>query len=93
MWASITPLVTVDFFPSFKGNLYEAGSEVAYNEIAARVMARHDVPINDMHAYVLAQFGPDEKHPGYSTYDKAFAKKTPLHKPVVRVILEQLGGS
>ena len=49
--------------------------------------------IHDIHAHILAQFGPDEKHPGYEGYDKALQKKSPLHKPVSEFLLRQLGTS
>lgn len=93
LWASTTPVVEVNTFPGYAGNLYDAGSAADYNAIAAKVMKRHNVPVNDIHAWVLAQFGPDDKHPGFTGYDKALAKmkKPPLHTPVVEAIRQTLG--
>ena len=54
-------------------------------------MARHDVPVNDMHAFVMAQFKEEEKHPAYAQYLKALQNKSPLHKPVVDFIRKPLG--
>ena len=65
LWGTTTPLATVDFFPSFKGNLFETDSEVEYNAIAKRVMEAHKIPIVDLHGYVMAQFGEDGTHPPY----------------------------
>lgn len=91
VWGTTIPLVNVNSFPSYKGNLYDAGSAAAYNKIAAKVMARHAVPVNDLHTYVLAQFDPDAKHPGFADYVKALMKmNSPLHKPVIECLLEQL---
>lgn len=91
LWGCTTPLVTVDFFPSFKGNLFEANSEVEYNEIAAKVMKRHGVPVVDLHAYVMKYFKEGEKHPAYSKYDQEMTKKGhPLHEPLVTAILSSL---
>lgn len=91
LWGSTTPLVTVNFFASFEGNLFEAGSEVERNAVAAQVMKRHQVPVVDLHTYVMASFEKDEKHPAYSKYDEAMAKKgKPLHAPLVEAILKEL---
>jgi hypothetical protein len=91
LWGSTTPLVTIDFFPSYKENLFEANSELEYNEIAAAVMKRQGIPVVDLHAYIMEQFEEDEKHPGYSKYNAAMEKKGhPLHAPLVRAILTEL---
>ena len=91
LWGSTTPLVTVDFFPSFKGNLFEANSEVGYNEIASKVMKRHGVSVVDLHAYVMKYFKKDEKHPPYSKYDQEMARKGhPLHEPLITAIMASL---
>lgn len=101
LWASTTPIVTVNAFPSYQGNLYDAHSEIEFNKIAASIMQSHSIPINDMHAFILSQFGPDEKHPGHNSYQKALSgthrgkkkegfQKSPMWKPVTAAILEQL---
>ncbi|BCX47491.1 hypothetical protein HAHE_13990 [Haloferula helveola] len=92
LWGTTTPLVNVHSFPSYQGNLFDADSEVEYNSIAAAVMKRHGVPVVDVHAHVMAQFGPDEKHPGFASYDKTLNQKdkSPVHEPVVRAIRSSL---
>jgi len=87
LWGNTTPLVTVHFFPSYQGNLFDADSEQEYNDIAARVMAKHKIPVLDLHGYVMAQFKPDEKHPAYTQYAGEMAKRGhPLHAPLVRAL-------
>ncbi len=87
IWGSTTPMVTVHFFNSYQGNIFDENSEREYNDIAARVMAKHQVPVLDLHAHVMAQFKPDEKHPPYTQYAKEMEKRgTPLHSPIVEAL-------
>lgn len=87
IWGSTTPMVTVHFFNSYQGNLFDENAEKEYNTIAARVMAKHEVPVIDLHAHVMAQFKPDEKHPPYTQYSKEMEKRGhPLHTPLVRAL-------
>lgn len=87
IWGSTTPMVNVNFFSTYQGNLFDANAEVEYNAIAARVMANHAVPVVDLHGHVMAQFKPDEKHPGYSKYAKEMEKRgAPLHAPLVTAL-------
>lgn len=87
VWGSTTPMVNVDFFPSYQGNLFDADAERGYNAIAARVMAKHKVPVLDLHGHVMAQFKPDEKHPPYNQYAKEMEKRgQPLHAPLVSAL-------
>jgi acyl-CoA thioesterase-1 len=80
IWGSTTPLNS--------GNLFDGDSEKEYNTIAARVMAKHKVPVVDLHGYVMAQFKPDEKHPSYTQYAKEMEKRGhPLHAPLVRALV------
>lgn len=101
LWASTTPMVNVNAFPAYRGNLYDARSEIEYNDIAEKVMKRNGIPINDMYAFIMAQFGPDEKHPGHDGYQRALSgshrgkaiegfAKPPMRQPVVEAILAQL---
>lgn len=85
VWAHTTPIVNAG-----SSGLFEPGSAAESNEIAAKVMALHDVRVNDVHAYVMRQFKDGEKHPAYSQYLKALQGKSPLHKPVVETIREAL---
>jgi len=88
VWGNTTPMVNVDFFPSFQGNLFDANSEKEYNAIAARVMAKHEVTVLDLHGHVMAQFKPDEKHPAYNKYPQEMEKRGhPLHTLLVRALL------
>jgi lysophospholipase L1-like esterase len=87
IWGSTTPMVTVNAFPSYQGNLFDANSEIEYNRIAAKVMASHGIAVCDAHAYVMAQFAPEDKHPAYNAYQKDLAKKkVELHAPVAKAI-------
>lgn len=87
IWGNTTPMVTVHFFDSFQGKIFDSNAEMEYNTIAAKVMAKHKVPIVDLHGHVMAQFKPDEKHPGYNGYAGVMAKKGhPLHAPLVQAI-------
>ena len=49
IWAHSTPLVGTKY-----DHVYESGSEIGYNSIAARIMTENGIAINDMHAWVLA---------------------------------------
>lgn len=87
IWGSTTPMVTVHFFSSYQGNMFDENAEREYNAIAARVMAKHKVPVLDLHGHVMAQFKPDEKHPAYTQYAQEMAKRAqPLHVPLVRAL-------
>ncbi len=80
IWGSTTPLVN--------GSFLDGDSEKEYNAIAARVMAKHRVPVLDLHAHVMAQFKPKDKHPPYTQYAKELDKRgTSLHAPVVKALL------
>ncbi len=87
IWGNTTPMVNVNSFPSYQGNLFDAGAEVEYNAIAARVMAEHKVPVVDLHGHVMAQFKPDEKHPPYTQYAKEMEKRgAPLYSPLTSAL-------
>jgi hypothetical protein len=93
VWGNTTPMVNVNFFPSYQGNLFDAGAEQEYNMIAARVMAKHKVPVLDLHGHVMAQFKPDEKHPPYTQYGQEMEKRgAALHAPLVRALLVSTRG-
>lgn len=87
IWGSTTPMAKAN-------NLFDANSEMEYNIIAARVMAKHKVPVLDLHAHIMSQFKPGEKHPPHTQYAQEMARRGhPLHAPLVRalqsVILER----
>lgn len=78
VWASTTPIAA-----DYNGVL-EAGSEIEYNQIAARIMKEHNITINDMHAYINASevAMKDKKPLSFNRY--------PLYPPIVRSILAEL---
>lgn len=87
IWGSTTPMANVHFFNSYQGNIFDENAEREYNAIAARVMAKHQVPVVDLHAHVMVQFKPDEKHPPYTQYAKEMEKRgAPLHAPLVEAL-------
>jgi acyl-CoA thioesterase-1 len=60
IWASTTPI------RSEANGLFEPGSEIGSNAIAAKVMAANGVPVNDMHSAVSAMIAatkPDRGEP------------------------------
>lgn len=97
IWGSTTPMVNVNSFPTYQGNLFDAGAEVEYNAIAASVMVKHQVPVVDLHGHVMTKFNPDEKHPAYTQYAKEMEKRgAPLHAPLVSalaVVTRELEGA
>jgi len=87
IWGNTTPMVNVNFFASFQGNILDPNAEIEYNAIAARVMEKHKVLVCDLHSHVMAQFKPDDKHPPYTQYAKEMEKRgQSLHAPIVKCI-------
>lgn len=82
VWASTTPI------RHSSTEVFEKGSEIEYNAIAARVMNANGVPINDMYAYVLGLIDMDK--PAGHGADPFFFDRKPLHPPVLDMILENL---
>jgi len=82
LWASTTPI------RHSSSNVFEMGSEVQYNTIAARVMAAHKVPVNDMYRYVRDLI--DMKRPASHGADPFYFDRKPLHPPIVSGILNEL---
>ena len=78
VWASTTPI------RASATNVFEKGSEIAYNQIAAGVMKKHSVPTNDMYTFVKHLINMD-KPAGFGADPFHFDKK-PIHMPIVRVI-------
>ena len=83
VWASTTPI------RHSATNVFEVGSEIEYNTIAAKVMTAHNVEINDMHAYVLTLI--DMKKPAPHGFDPFFFDKKTIHEPIVTKIRSHLG--
>lgn len=82
VWASTTPI------RHSSTGVFEKGSEVEYNAIAARVMKEHRVPINDMHTYVVKLI--DMSKPAGHGADPFTFDKKPIHQPIVEAILANL---
>lgn len=78
VWAPTTPI------RASSSNVFEKGSEIEYNKIAADVMKKHNVSINDMHTFVKHLINMD-KPAGHGADPFHFDKKQ-IHIPIVRVI-------
>lgn len=83
IWASTTPI------RHSRSNVFEMGSEIKYNAIAAKVMDQHRVQTNDMYTYVKHLINMD-KPAGHGADPFNFDKK-PIHMPIVRVIEQAFG--
>lgn len=91
VWASTTPI------QSDRSGIFEPGSEIEYNAIAARVMVAHGVAVNDLHAFVLAtlaEHSRDAPKPlglrGPFDFNVSRTLKIPLHEPMAAHITEAL---
>ena len=82
IWASTTPI------RHSTSNVFEKGSELEYNAVAAKVMSDHKVPINDMYTYVKSLI--DMERPASHGADPFFFDRKPLHPPIVRLISSKL---
>jgi len=76
VWASTTPI------RSSGAKFFKPGSEVEYNRIAERVMKKHGVTINDMHAYAFARMNMDKP----AVQDPFFFDGKPIHTQIVEAI-------
>lgn len=83
VWASTTPI------RHSTSNVFELGTEIEYNAIAAKVMARHKVPTNDMYTYVKNLINMDK--PAGHGADPFYFDRKPIHMPIVRVIEQAFG--
>ena len=83
VWASTTPI------RHSRENVFKKGSEIEYNQIAARVMQKHGVPINDMYQYVISVIDMDK--PGSHGVDPFFFDRKPIYEPIHKMIIWQLG--
>lgn len=80
VWASTTPVASLKI-----DNIMDPGSEVEYNAIAAKVMDEAKVPVNDMHAFVLANSATNDKKKAPNP-----VKEVPFHEPLLRQFLSIL---
>ena len=82
IWANTTPI------RHSSTNVFEMGSEIEYNRIAQRVMARENITINDMYTFVKNVI--DMKRPAGHGADPFFFDRKPLHAPIVAAIRKEL---
>lgn len=82
VWASTTPI------RASASNVFELGSEIEYNAIAARVMAENQVPINDMYAHARSVMNMAK--PGSHGVDPFYFDGKPIHEPIAKIIQTQL---
>ena len=80
IWASTTPI------RSSNAKFFKPGSEVDYNQIAARVMKKHGVPTSDMHAYAKSIMAMEKP----ANQDPFFFDGKPIHPPIVETIAREL---
>ena len=64
-------------------NVFTKGTEIDYNTLAAKVMAKHGIPTNDMYTFVKALI--DMNKPA----DPFFFDRKPIH-PTLREILRKI---
>ena len=83
VWGSTTPI------RHSSTNVFEKGTEIEYNSIAAKVMARHGIPTNDMYAFVKDLI--DMNKPAGHGADPFFFDRKPIHPPLREVLRERLG--
>lgn len=80
IWASTTP-ITGDGL-----GIYEIGSELEYNAIAAKIMTANQIPVNDMHATICAMLEPTKNGGSHPTN---FGRIS-IHPPLIAAICREL---
>lgn len=92
IWGTSTPMANVNAFPGYTGNLFDQRSAKEYNAIAGKVMSRHQVPVCDLHTFIMSQYGEKDRHPGVNGYvrDMGKKKKPSPHKPLVEALAKLL---
>ena len=83
VWGSTTPI------RHSSTNVFEKGTEIEYNAIAAKVMARHGIPTNDMYTFVKGLI--DMNKPAGHGADPFFFDRKPIHSPIRAIIQQQIG--
>jgi len=83
IWASTTPI------RASGPNVFELGSEIEYNRIAAEVMAEAGVAISDMYSHMVQVIDMDK--PASHNADPFDTDKKPIHEPIVESVLRALG--
>ncbi len=82
IWASTTPI------RHSASKVFDKGSEIQYNTIAAKVMSENDIPINDMYEHVKSLIDMDR--PASHGFDPFFFDRKPIHQPVLEAIEQNL---
>jgi hypothetical protein len=90
LWATTTPLRNV----GYNYRILDLNAELPYNRIAVDIMARHEIPVLDLHAIIAEMIGDTKKPPRYDTYLKHFSKsETPPPTHIAQAIREALRSS
>lgn len=92
IWSTTTPLLSANAFPSYTGNLFDEGSAKEYNQIAGKVMVKHQVPTCDLFTHILSQYKEDERHPQFDSYQRDMQRKNKaaIEKPIVDALRNSL---
>ena len=85
VWASTTPI------RHSSTNVFAKGTEIEYNAIAAKVMAGHGIPANDMYAFVRSLI--DMNKPAGHGADPFFFDRKAIHPPLRKILYKYLGVS
>ena len=83
VWASTTPI------RASSSKVFELGSEIEYNLIAAKIMRSNKVEINDMYTHVRDLIDMDK--PASHGADPFFFDRKPIHQPLVELIRRSVG--
>ena len=81
-WASTTPI------RSSPKRVFKVGSEIEYNEIAAKIMREANIEIVDMHAHVKGVIDMDK--PAAHGADPFHFDRKPIHEPLAKVVRQLL---
>lgn len=82
VWGNTTPI------RHSSTNVFLKGSEIEYNMIAAKVMAKHGIVINDMHSFVKGLI--DMNKPAGHGADPFFFDRKPIHHPILKIIAKEV---
>jgi len=83
VWGSTTPI------RHSSTNVFAKGSEIEYNAIAAKVMAKYGIPTNDMYTFVKDLI--DMNKPASHGADPFFFDRKPIHPPLREILRKDLG--
>ena len=85
VWATTTPI------RHSSTNVFAKGTEIEYNAIAAKVMAGHGIPTNDMYVFVKSLI--DMNKPAGHGADPFFFDRKAIHPPLREILHKYLGAS